>query len=577
MSWVASLDRYQGAARLVVSVDEPSAAPQRLDRDGCTIILEGRVDGGAEAILRAYLRDGEKALPGLVGWFTLVVWDARAEVLFVVRDPLGVQPVFYASLAGEFRVSPTLDALLRGGVPAEPNVPVIAAHLMGFPLSAGDTFFTAVNRLPPGHMLTLRSAAPRVERYWDPSRQGPALTNEDAAARLEELLRTAVARCLAVGPAAVFLSGGLDSALVAAITADVCREHGAPPPLALSALFTGTDADEEPTQRAVAGALSLEQHAMTAEEAIGQGRVLHAALELAADASAPPELLQPIYDRLALAARERGITVLLSGAGGDEVLMPPPTYAGKRFRSADIPALVELGRASLDYWPEATRRSVVHSLVIRRGVRPVLVTGASAILAHVAPHRLTRLRELRAARVIPEWLVPEAKLRSDAISQRSLSAGFLDDVSLSYVWEQGYDMRRRLGVYFLAPLLEPDVVAFLSSLDPRRLIAEGKAKALAREVLVSRLPDLVRSWPRTVYADSLWRQALVEEGAQAWSALGGTPTLAELGIVDPTLLEPRVCSNGASVARREVAQVCRALILEMWLRCRILRPVREER
>jgi hypothetical protein len=199
-----------------------------------------------------------------------------------------------------------------------------------------------------------------------------------------------------------------------------------------------------------------------------------------------------------------------------------------------------------------------------------LVTGATAILGRVAPDRLRRVREARATRLTPEWLVPDAKLRSAAFDRASRSTRFLDDVALSYVGEQAYDTRQRLGVEALAPLLEPDVVAFLSSLDPRRLIAQGKAKALARRVLASRLPDLVWSWPRTVYADSLWRQALVREGADAWSALGGTPTLAELGIVDPTLLGPQVCSNGASIGRREVAQVCRALILEMWMRSPIL-------
>jgi asparagine synthetase B (glutamine-hydrolysing) len=573
LSWVASLDRYEGVARLVVTVDEPSTAPERLDRDGCTIILDGRVDGEAEAVLRAYLRDGEHALRGLAGWFTLVVWDARAEVLFVVRDPLGIQSVFYASLTSEFRVSPTRDALLRSGVPAEPNAPAIAAYLMGYPPSAGETFFTAISRLPPGHMLTLRSAAARVERYWDPSQEVRPAANEDAAARLEELLRAAVGRCLAIGQAGVFLSGGLDSALVAAIAADLCREHGSPPPLALTILFTGTDVDEEPTQRAVASGLALEQVAMTPQEAVGRDRVLLAALELAADSSSPPELLQPIYDRLTLVARERGFAVLLSGAGGDEVLMPPPTYASERFCSLDVPTLAQLGRASLDYWPGATRRSVVRSLVIRRGVRPLLVAGAAAILGRVAPDRLRRLREVRAARLTPEWLVPDPKLRSAAISRRSRPARFLDDVSLSYVGEQAYETRRRLRVHTLAPLLDPDVVAFLSSLEPRRLIARGKAKALAREVLVSRLPHMAWSWPRTVYADSLWRQALVREGAHAWSALGGAPTLAELGIVDPTLLGARVCSHGTSIPRREVAQACRALILEKWMRSHILPPV----
>jgi asparagine synthetase B (glutamine-hydrolysing) len=576
MSWVAALRPGDSGSRLVVTEEAGAAAPHRRDDESCTVVFEGRLHSdhpdAAAAVLEAYLRSGEAALRSIEGWFTLVIWDAREQTLFAVRDPLGVQPFFYAHRGEEFHAAPMLDALLRSdsGMP-EPNAAAIAADLLGQPHPPGETFFSGIKRLPPGHILTLQSGGVRVERYWQPVWAGPPIADDEAAERLEEVVGAAVARCIEPGPAGVFLSGGLDSALVAAVTADVCRARGRPSPLMLSALFTGTEADESATQREVAGGLGLEQLAMTAEDAIEDGKVLGAAIRLAADASGPPELLQPLYDRLAVAAKGRGVAVALSGAGGDELLMPPANYARERFRALDVPALVRLGRASVRYWPGATRRSVARSLLFRSGLRPLIVGATAGVLGRVAPGRLRLLRASRAARTIPDWLVPDESLHTAQIEQAVTERRLLEDVSLSYVREHAYDTCRRLGVASFAPLLEPDVVAMLLNLAPGRLIDRGEAKRLAREVLAPRLPQLARSWPPTVYADCLWQRALRREGMSAWSGLGGMPRLAELGIIQPQLLGARIHSGQAATDRREAVQVCRALILEMWIASRILR------
>jgi asparagine synthetase B (glutamine-hydrolysing) len=575
MSWVATLRPEEGGTRLVVTEENGTAAPQQHVDESCAVVFEGRLHSGhddsAAAVRRVYSRGGEAALRHIDGWFALVIWDARAETLLAVRDPLGVQPLFYATVAGEFHVAPTLEPLLRKAGRPKPNARTITADLLGRSYPPAETYFSGITRLPAGHILRFHSGAARVERYWQPVWDEPAIADDQAAECLEHILQRAVARCIEPGRAAVFLSGGLDSALIAAVTADVCRESGRPSPLMLSALFTGTETDESATQHEVANRLALEQLGLTAADAVEEGAVLRAAIELAADTAGPPELLQPIFDRLAVAARERGFTVALSGAGGDELLMPPPAYARERFRALDVPALMELGRASLGYWPGATRRSVARSLLVRSGVRPLAVGAATAILRRVAPGRLRSLRAARSNRSIPDWLIPDRGLRAAQDEEPDRERPFFDDVLLSYIREHAYDTAHRLGVRLSAPLLEPDVVTMLMNLAPGRLIARGEAKRLAREILASRLPQLSASWPRTVYANSLWQQALRREGASACAALGGTPRLAELGIVDPALLRARIQSGEAASDRKEAVQVCRALIMEMWIESRILR------
>jgi asparagine synthetase B (glutamine-hydrolysing) len=577
MSWVATLCRGGDGRRLLVSEENSTTGPQQCTDESCMVVFEGRLHTGAgdgdpaASVLQAYLRHGEEALKHLQGWFTLVVWDARVQRLFAVRDPLGVQPLFYATGDGEFRVAPMLERLLSNSRAPEPNVQAMAAHVLGRSYPSDQTLCDGISRLPPGHILSWRSGDVRVERHWQPVWDEPTVTDDQAAERLDHVLRQAVARSIEPGRPGVFLSGGLDSALVAAVTADVCRTHGQPSPLMLSALFTGTEADESSTQREVARGLGLEQLALKAEDAVENGAVLGAAIELAAEAAGPPELLQPIYDRLAVAARQKGVTVALNGAGGDELLMPPPAFARERFRALDAPALLQLGRAFLGYWPEATPRSVAHSLLIRSGFRPLLVGGVTKALTLVAPARLHSVRTARSSRSIPDWLLPGDSLREWQLEQSRTERPFFDDITLSYVQEDGYDTTSRLGVRSFAPLLEPDVVALLLNIAPSRLVAQGEAKRLARELLAPRLPRLTASWPRTVYANGLWQRALRREGVGTWVALGGTPRLAGLGLVDPTILRARIQSGQAASDPREAVQVCRALILEMWIASRILR------
>src|SRR5207244_1086079 len=90
--------------------------------------------------------------------------------------------------------------------------------------------------------------------------------------------------------------------------------------------------------------------------------------------------------------------------------------------------------------------------------------------------------------------------------------------NLSGFMEQAFADRRRLDVHVSMPLLDADVTAFLYRLPPALLIRGGTAKSPAREILGPRLPGLARTWPRTVYGDSLWQSVMTSEGPAAWRA-----------------------------------------------------------
>jgi hypothetical protein len=136
--------------------------------------------------------------------------------------------------------------------------------------------------------------------------------------------------------------------------------------------------------------------------------------------------------------------------------------------------------------------------------------------------------------------------------------------------ENAFAVRARTGTRIVAPLLDPDVVAFLYSAPSKRLVADGRAKAPAAELVARRVPRFARSWPPTVYGDSLWRGSLASHGAAAWAAIGGTTLLAELGVVALSPLGERLTTEGRVWGATEAVRVARTLILETWLRSRVL-------
>jgi hypothetical protein len=337
-------------------------------------------------------------------------------------------------------------------------------------------------------------------------------------------------------------------------------------------------------QRTVAAALGLPVVARTPEELLGRDGYLTSALELAGTPGAPPQLVEGMYDRLARVAQEQGCAVILSGIGGDDWLLPPPSMAADALQRADVSAVMQLARAWLAYWPGFGLRDLVGDLLWPHGLRPLLVAPADRVVQRVAPRRMAARRARRTARTLPGWLVPEPGLRdelAETIASRRVQPPsrrracrsrqrFLEHPSTSIMLEQTFAASQRTGVRVEAPLLDPDVISVINSLPPVRLVAHGRAKALAAELAATRVSAYRDHWPATVYGDSLWRGALAAEGAAAWASLDGVPALAGLGIIDEALFRGQVQAPAGSTTSAEAARMIRALILERWLQMRIL-------
>ena len=243
-----------------------------------------------------------------------------------------------------------------------------------------------VRRLPGGYALHIREGKRTVARYWDPIPPGRPIDyiSDEEAGRFTDLLDQAVDRCLPGGPAGIYLSGGLDSVSVAAWPRTTPRPDGGSL-LALSLIFEHPDANEEGTQRAVAGRLGLPQKIVTVREAVGPNGLLADALEMSASRSAPMmNLWNPAYAFLGRYAAEHGCEVILTGNGGDEWLEAGVHKARLALQRLDFATVYRLWASMQRSYP-IREAAVARNLLWTYGMRPILGQGARSILTRTAP------------------------------------------------------------------------------------------------------------------------------------------------------------------------------------------------
>jgi len=280
-----------------------------LARDGAQL----RSASDTEAILEGYARWGEGVLGRLRGMFAFAIWDGLLGTLFLARDPLGVKPLYVASVPGGIAFASEVRALVASNA----VVPRLCARAVQSYLSWGsvaepDTILEGVRSLPPASHLTHKAGVSVVHQYWRPQPWPTSETSfEQAASELAPLLKEAIElQLVADVPVGVFLSGGIDSSVIAAIAS----QQSARP------LDTFTVAFDE-------AAMSEGQHAAAVAAFFGCN---HHQVLLRADRArdeiddALAALDQPSADGIntyfvSKAVKAAGISVALSGLGGDEV------------------------------------------------------------------------------------------------------------------------------------------------------------------------------------------------------------------------------------------------------------------
>ena len=313
-----------------------------------------RTSSDTEAIVHLYEEYDLACLDHLRGMFAFALWDARKQRLLLVRDRLGIKPVFYRLEPGRLVFASESRALRElTEKPLEVD-PQSVYDFFGFRyIPAPQTFYRGVEKLLPGHFLLADSRGVRTRAYWDiPGEEEAPRPAKEVADELVEQLRESVRlRLVADVPLGVFLSGGTDSSAVVALM----TELEARPLRTFSVGFEEPEYSELPYARAVARRFATQHH-----ELIVQPEQLSYELpRLVAFRDEP--IAEPTDVALYLLSRlaAQSVKVVLAGEGGDELFAGYPKYVADPL-AALVSALPQaVTRALIRWLPYRQRRAKI--------------------------------------------------------------------------------------------------------------------------------------------------------------------------------------------------------------------------
>jgi asparagine synthase (glutamine-hydrolysing) len=583
-------------------------------REGLTLVYNGEIynyrelraalaaDGhtfqsntDSEALLHLYERDGLDMFRHLNGIFALAIHDARESgrppgvergALLLVRDHLGVKPLYYSEVADGLLFGSEIKALLHSPAVSREIDPVALHHTLAYLwCPAPRTMLAGVRKLEPGSaMIVQRGRIARQWKYYEIPYDGQVSdAGEGALAEeLAERLRVAVKRQLVSDvPVGAFLSGGLDSSAVVAMMR--AAEPAARFPC-FSIGFRGDGAVEGnpndlPYARQVAAHLGVDLHEIYVEpDAIHR---LPRLIELLDEPQADPAPINALL--IAEQSRAMGIPVLLSGAGGDDLFggyrrhwaltferrwswLPRSVRhrlqhaavsasAGSRWQSR--PAMRRLAKMFAYAADDPDRRLVSYFFWSTDAMRRALYTDDLA----------ARVGGLDAAEPLLRSL--DAIPREHDRLQRMLyleTRHFLADHNLNYTDRTGM----AAGVEVRVPLLDLDLVHFATRV-PAAFKQRGRVgKAIFKRAMEPYLPRDVIYRPKSGFAVPLRRWLRSELRPMVEDTLNAT-ALSRRGLFRPEAVAALVANDAAG--RVDGAYTIFALMcIELWCRRFVDRP-----
>jgi len=305
-----------------------------LRRQGC--VFRSRSD--TEVILHAYRTWGPACVHRFNGMFAIALWDRDQRSLWLVRDRLGVKPLYYALDGGRLVFGSEIKALREAGAGRRANPMAMAQYLeRSFPVD-DSTWFEGVHALLPGNMAHVDRQGLRIEQYWDPAPiYRRAEHRENAAEEIRGLFEDSVRlRLRSDVPVGAFLSGGLDSSSVVALMSQLCE---APVHTFSGSFPDGPVYDEREFIQVVTERFRSDHHEVVPSPDLAPELLPRLIWHMDEPSAGPGLVPQYVVCRL---AAEQGVKVVNGGQGGDELFGGYPKYL--HHRSAAARAGAELRR-----------------------------------------------------------------------------------------------------------------------------------------------------------------------------------------------------------------------------------------
>jgi len=471
------------------------------------VIVEGAAVWGVEATVRR-----------LIGMFAIALWDRRERVLYLIRDRLGIKPLYWANFDDRVLFGSELKAL-RADASWRPALDrdSLAAYLRFAYVPAPHTIYRAVQKLPPGTILTVRErGAPEIASFWslaDVARSGQSgrldLGEDEATRQLDALLRDAVGRRMVADvPLGAFLSGGIDSSTVVALM----QAQSPRPVRSFSIGFREPGFDEAPHAAEVARHLGTDH----TELYISPDHALSVIPNLATIYDEPFADSSQIPTFLVSEMTRRHVTVALSGDGGDELFGGYTRY----FHGRTLWRLVR-------HVPQPARGLAAAGM---RAVSPSAWSAFSAVIPEsIRPaHFGTKMRKLAGVlasepetgviyrHIVSQWADPENTVIGGTEPNGPLDDRRVKELVPDFIERMQYidtvtylpdDILTKVDRASMAvslearvPLLDHRVVAFSWMLPGAMKAADGVGKRMLRRVLNRYVPRELIERPKMGFA-----------------------------------------------------------------------------
>jgi asparagine synthase (glutamine-hydrolysing) len=525
-----------------------------------------------EVIVHAYEEYGVDCVARFEGMFAFALYDVVSHTLFAARDRVGKKPFFYSQLCGTIHFASEVKALAASPVWNDAWDPAsLESYLSLGYVIAPHTIYRHVKKLEAGHWLRVRVGYVETRKYWDVELfDDMALPEPVLLDELEELLRQAVAdRLESEVPLGAFLSGGIDSSLVASLMSQVMPAA----PKTVTVGFREKDCNEIETAFATARALGTQHHAHVIDPDVADelDRIVSAFDEPFADSSAVPTYY------VANAARQE-VTVALTGDGGDEA------FSGYQLRY--VPILLEArlrtivrgasGRAVARWlgrhWPRGPNlpRALRLGAILENLGRDA-ACAYYADLCFLKPWITRELLGLRDPLRFDDSAVCEQvtnayrRCPSTSALQRAQYAD-LKIYLANDVLVKVDRMSMLNGLEVRCPLLDRRVIEFAFRIPAEQKMPWFRAKHLLRALASRRLSAEVANRPKRGFDAPVDRWITGKFGPQLASDLFAS-TAEVRGVLDQAQLRVLYDRHQSGAARNSYV-LWAAWVLERWLRLR---------
>jgi asparagine synthase (glutamine-hydrolysing) len=476
--------------------------------------FQWKTESDTEVLLAAYLAWGEACLQRLNGMFAMAVWNEPTGTLFLARDRMGQKPLFYAAIGADGKAwnhhgapmaiafASELGALRQAKwMDATINPSSLADYLRFGYVPTPATIYSGAWKIPPGTWMKINSDGVQMDRYFDPnnSPQESEWTDGDAISRTREYIRRAVKRRLVADvPLGCFLSGGIDSSIVAAaMKASVKKDQ---PVMTFSIGFEDPLYDETKFAAEVARHLRTKHKQFTVQPNAAEDLPTLAATygEPFGDSSALPT------HYLSRETRQH-VTVALSGDGGDELFGGYDRYRamliGESVRKLPGPLRGFAGAKLWQMLPGTHPKSKLARL--KRLLATLRQSAAVRYESYVRLFDESMVKALLKTKESPEPVLEFSKLFDEQLKDRDVVRAALCTDRLTYLPD---DLLTKLdhasmlhALEVRSPFMDQEVVTFAANLTTPQLL-QGGGKRILREAFASELPETVFTRPKMGFA-----------------------------------------------------------------------------